>query len=287
MLNEQPADIFRTRLARGYPHVGYFTGGAPFILPPPGPGWPPFYGGPINPANGFTNPPYAFAGPAGSGNQGNMVIFDHTFFNFLPNVAPYPPIGPGTHDNVDAFNEWPFSLVDPNNSAIFFCLHPASAMMWGFSAADILYCNQPGGLYWPASGVFAPAGIMGLDIVGGPNTDSIDGLALWDNGIQGVLEPGIDYAGFTLAPGSATLTALTAMGYQVNAAAIFLTDFQGFFYLYLYSNDIGVGNGPNPPLPIIPYVDINVDAMDLTIDPTPLPYTNPINKPIIDPVTRK
>lgn len=299
-LNEQPADIFRTG-EPGFAHVGYFTGtGAPWFLPVPGVGWPFYYGGPINPANGFTAPPYAFPGPAGSGNQGNMLFFDHAgVFNFLPNAAPYPPITPGSHDNVDAFNEWPFSLMNTANSAIFFCLHPASAVIQGggLSAADILYCNQPGGIYWPATGVFAPSWQMGLDVSSGqykPNTDSIDGLAVWDNGRQGVLEPGIDYAGFTLAPGSATLTALSNMGYPVNAATVFLTDFQidpatgfGYFYTYVYSTDIGVGANPIPPLPGVPFVDINIDAMDLTIDPEPLPYTNPITKPVIDPITRK
>jgi hypothetical protein len=298
-LNEQPADIFRTA-GPGFPNVSFFTGPtAPFFLPIPGAMWPPYYGGPINPANGFTAPPYAFPGPAGIGNQGNLLFFDHAgVFNFLPNAAPYPPITPGSHDNVNGFNEWPFSMVNPNNSAIFFCLHPASAVLQGgFSAADIFYCNQPGGTYWPATGIFAPSWRMGLDVSSGQfkrNTDSIDGLAIWDNGIQGRLEPGIDYAGFTLAPGSATLTALSNAGYPVNAASIFLTDFQinpatgfGYFYVYVYSTDIGVGRNPSPPLPGIPFRDINVDALDLTIDPEPLPYINPITRPNINPVTKK
>jgi hypothetical protein len=276
-LNEQPGDIFRTA-GPGFTHCGNFIPLPIPMMPPP---WTTYYGGPINLANGFPT------GPAGTGNQGNMLLFDHAgVFNFLPNAAPYPQINQGTHDNVDAFNEWPFSMANPLNSAIFFSLHPASAAAWGFSAADILYCNQPGGLYWPATGVFAASWQMGLDN-NADMPDSIDGLAVWDNGEQGLLEPGIDYAGFTLAPGSGTLTTLAGMGYQVSAASIFVTDFQGFFYLYLYATDIGVGNNPNPPLPFIQNVDINVDAMDLTIDPAPLPYTNPITRPIIDPVTKK
>lgn len=284
MLNEQPADVYRVDQP-GFAHLGLFV-----PLPPPGPGWTPYYGGPVNAANGFTSPPYVLPGPAGQGGV-NWLLYDHAgHFNLLPNVAPYPPITPGSHDNIDGYNRWLFSLLNPGNTAIFFCLHPASAATWGFSAADILYCNQPGGLYWPSTGIYAPSWTMGLDISSGKyiaNSDSIDGVAVFDMGQPGVLEPGIDYAGFTLAPGSATLTALTRAGYAVNAASIFMTDFQGYFYLYLFDTDIGVGNGPVPPLPGVPNVDINVDALELTIDPAPLPYINPITKPAIDPVIRK
>jgi hypothetical protein len=286
-LNEQPADIYRVANP-GFAHLGLFV-----TLPLPGAGWPPFYGGPVNPANGFTSPPYALPGPAGSGGVNNLLYDQAVHFNLLPNVAPYPRIAPGTHDNIDGYSRWLFSMLAPANSAIFFCLHPASGALWGFSAADILYCNQPGGLYWPATGVYAFANQMGLDNFGF-NSDSIDGLSVFDNGTPGVLEPGTDYAGFTLAPGSATLMWLVNNGFPVNAASILMTDFQGFFYLYLFDTDLGVGNGPNVltpppnkgPLPVIPFVDINVDALELTIDPVPLPYTNPITRPNIDPITK-
>jgi len=267
MMNEQPADIFRVGTP-GFAHLGLF-------VPLPAPAGPPWYYGGIVPG-----------GPAGTGGT-NALLYDHAgHFNLLPNVAPYPIITPGTHDNIDAYSRWLFSLLAPANTDIYFCLHPASAAAWGFSAADVFDCVQPGGLFWPAP-VYAPAGSMGLDIAGGPNTDSIDGIAVFDMGVPGVLEPGLDYAGFTLAPGSATLAALNGMGFAVNAATIFMTDFRGYFYLYLFDTDLGVGNGPNPPLPIIPYADINIDALELTIDPEPLPYINPITKPIIDPVIRK
>lgn len=304
-LNEQPADIFRVDTP-GFSHLGQFI-----PLPPPLPAAPPgpptapytyYYGGPINPGNGFSIVNgYPADGSAGIGGV-NYLLFDHTFFNFQPTMAPYPRIRPGTHDNIDAHNRWMVSLTDPGNTAIFFALHPASAANLGpgLSAADIFYCaNPPGGTFWPPTGTFAPAWMMGLDTFGA-NTDSIDGLSVWDNGVTGKLEPGIDYVGFTLAPGSATLTALANAGFQVSAASVFMSDFQtyipplpapqvptGYFYLYLYAGDIGVGNNPTLPLPVIPYVDINVDALELTIDPDPLPYINPITKPIIDPGTKR
>ncbi|UCH92466.1 MAG: hypothetical protein JSV88_19510 [Candidatus Aminicenantes bacterium] len=284
MRNEQPADIYRTD--RPYTHVGNFVP----LAPPAGPPW--YYGG--------------FLPTAGSGAGAgafNQLMFDHFgTFGFFP-PPPCPAIGAGTHDNVDAFNEWPVSILDPTNLNNFFALHPASAFLLGFSAADIFICANPPGLYWPTpppgpSVPFVPALQMGLDTFG-INTDSIDGLAFWDMGIPGLLEPGIDFAAFSLAPGSATLATLAAMGLPVTAADVFLTDFQinpatgfGYFYTWLIAGDLGVGNNPNVltppgPLPVIPNVDINVDALDLTIDPEPVPYINPITKPITDPGTKK
>ena len=116
--------------------------------------------------------------------------------------------------------------------------------------------------------------MMGLDNsinIFPPPNDSIDALIVWDNGIPGVLEPGIDYALFSFAPGSCTLWNLFySLGYQSSAAAIFLTDFQGYFYLYLFATDLGVGNNPNVgsippgPLPVIWPELINVDAADMS-----------------------
>lgn len=324
--NEQPGDIYRTD--RPYAHVGNFTGGMPFTLPPPIPWGPPgpptapytyYYGGPINAGNGFNLANgYPFNGPAGTGGPAgafNQLMFDHQgTFNFLPlpiapppppNQPQYPPIGPGTHDNIDAFNEWPFSLVNPASANNFFSLHPASALPMGFSGADIFICPNPPGLGMPPAVLHVPAGQMGLDTFGW-GTDSIDGLAFWDNCVPGLLEPGCDYVAFSLAPGSQTLINLAAAGFQVSAASVFVSDFQtyipplpapqvptGYFYLWLYATDMGVGNLPNVasfpagPLPVINPEDINVDALDLTIDPEPVPYINPITHPITDPGTKK
>lgn len=231
-LPEHPADIYRTQQP-GFTHCSFFI-----PLPPP-PGAPWYYGGPINPANGFP------MGPAGQGGI-NWLLFNQTMFPFLPPFL--LPIMPGSHDNIDGYNRLPFSMGSPMNSGIFFAIHPASGFNWGFSAADIFVSpNPPGGLNWPAP-VFAWANQMGLDIAGGfPNSDSIDALTVWDNGVPGLCEPGIDYAVFSLAPGSFTLVTLSNMGFQVSAASVFLTDFQGYFYLYLYATDLGVGNNPTPP----------------------------------------
>jgi hypothetical protein len=115
----------------------------------------------------------------------------------------------------------------------------------------------------------------------------VDGLCLWDYGTVGKMDPGLDYACFTLAPGSATLYALQAAGYRVTAGDVLFTDFQGFFYIYLYDSDIGVANLPRPPLPLINRIDVNIDALDLTKDPEPIPYINPITSPVIVPEIKR
>ncbi|MCU0288228.1 MAG: hypothetical protein MUF15_17760, partial [Acidobacteria bacterium] len=168
MNNEQPGDIFRTD--RPYTHVGFFVPLPPPVLPPF------FYGGAL-----------PTAGTGIAGGSFNQLMFDHwNFFRLLP-PPPCPPITPGSHDNIDGFHEWPASLTTSN---IYFALHPASAIPLFFSPADI-FMSPGGGLAFPVP-VFAMAGTMGLDMFGFA-TDSIDGLAFWDNGVIGVLEPGIDY----------------------------------------------------------------------------------------------
>ncbi len=244
--NEQPADIFMSN--QPFTHPGTFVPLPAPMVPP----WLGFFGGPMNAFNGFPG------GPAGVGGS-NFLVWDHRgTFNLLPAPA-YPPIGPGTHDNVDAYNENPLSLASTN---IYFALHPASSAAFGFSPADILV--SPGGmLNWPGTALYAPAAAMGLDSFG-PNSDSVDALCVWDYGTPGVMDPGLDYACFSLAPGSATLTNLQFMGYRASAGDILFTDFQGFFYIYVYDTDIGVGNAPNPPLPMINRIEVNVDALDVS-----------------------
>jgi hypothetical protein len=234
-------------------------------------------------------PPFYYGGPlptAGTGAANgafNQLMYDHYWALGLLPAPPCPPIntaGYASHDNINAFNEWPMSL---NATAVFFALHPASALP-GFSPADIF--RSPAGLTMPA-GPFATSAQMGLDTYGF-GTDSIDGIAFWDNGIPGLLEPGVDYVAFTLAPGSATLTnSPPALG--LNAADVFVTDFNGYFNTYLIAADLGVGNFPNVasmppgPLPVIRASEINVDALDLTIDPDPVPYIDPITDPNVNP----
>lgn len=183
------------------------------------------------------------------GIPGNILIWDDSVFGLWtgnginpPNVL-CPVIMMMTHDNIDAFNEFPVPNMMGN--FIFFCFHPADAIPRGFSPADIMV-SPPGPLtFIPAPFAFAPQ--MGLDVVGGPGSDSIDALVIWDVINPGVCDPMVDIALFSLAPGSATLAAGPWDG-----ATIFWTDFT------------------NPPLPI-PFcfgnqlalaAGDNVDALD-------------------------
>jgi hypothetical protein len=104
--------------------------------------------------------------------------------------------------------------------------------------------NGPGGV---ANMPFAWAGQMGLDAGGdNPNSDSIDALIMLDRGVLGGpatggpgAQPTIDYALFSLAPGSLSLAQ-----WQLDAADVFFTDFQGNFWLYAPAGSLGLRSLP-------------------------------------------
>jgi hypothetical protein len=188
----------------------------------------------------------------------NFLAFDQRFFGLIPaGPPPCPPIVPGSHDNIDGYNDTPGPMM---NFRTFFTLHPASASVLGFSPADIFICF-PGGLVWPTP-VFAPAGQMGLipgvPIPGGVPVDSIDALVVWDYGIQGICDPGRDYAMFSLAPGSPSL----GMG-GWDGGTIFATTFNGAFWVVANSWQLGLGPWPVPPL-LGNQQDVNVDALEVS-----------------------
>jgi hypothetical protein len=246
MMNQQPGDIFDS--------TKYFTNPSVFVgTLPPGP--------PV-----FTG----LLPTAGSGGS-NVLYLDESALKLTAGNGPgtlvgsgasgvmCPPITPKSHDNVDAYNDFPGPLY---KNYIYFSLYPADAVPMGFSAADI-FAAKPGtpGFYPPP---FATANMIGLDISFGPNTDCIDALVVFDNGKKLVCEPGIDYALFSLSPCSLTLATvnwiLIPAGFQfADPGAIFFTDFTGVFALYAYSTDIGVTLAPSMTLPGV----INVDALEV------------------------
>ena len=94
-----------------------------------------------------------------------------------------------------------------------FPANSGSAIANGFaSGADILVTAAPGAV--PA--VFAPAGLLGLDLAG-PDTDDVDALVLAENG-TGVYEPSVvfydwaggatDFLAFSVRRGSAIIGAI-------------------------------------------------------------------------------
>ena len=177
-----------------------------------------------------------------------------------PFVDPAPPIAPGEHDNIDAYNVLPDPNLDIDGDLItdhdyFFSVPPAQAFLAGVSAADIF--AVPKGA--PAGGIFpwAPAAFLGLDSLGFPPNpqieqfDEVDGLVVWDFGVVGDpdnpnggqrAEPGRDYALFSLSERSASLDAIRAAGLPVDGSTIFFTDFTGAFAVYLFGSQVGVAD---------------------------------------------
>lgn len=153
-----------------------------------------------------------------------------------------PPIVPGSHDNVDAYNEFIFPLFSTD---YYFTMPPGvTTLLGGVSPADIWTLPAGAVLTWPAP-LYAPAPMMGLDTFGW-GTDSIDALVVWDRGGPGVCDPGLDIALYSLAPGSASL------GGGTDGATIFWTDFTGVSNVFAWSGQLGLVAAPS----------LNVDAMD-------------------------
>jgi hypothetical protein len=182
--------------------------------------------------------------PAGTGGAStNFLISDNTFFRLVP----FP-------DNIDAYNVLP--PLNPNNY-VYFTLHHAESVISGFSGADLMVM-LPGG----ATQVYAPAPTMGLDVYRGPNSDSIDALIIWENGGDpGLHDPDIDYALFSLAPGSGTLLTLQGMGLPAGPGTVFFTTFNGNIFVYIWSSDVSIGPSPAPPL-LGNRWDTNIDALE-------------------------
>ena len=217
-------------------------------------------------------PPGPFAGwlPAISGGApGNVLTLDDSFFGLLtpvgivpPGVPVPPPImAPGLHDNLESFDN--VASFDANGDMLFdfeayFTLYPTEALPIGLSPADIIAvaAGDPGAIAVPYAFWF----MMGLD----PIEDSIDALVMYDNNRKprplsdpnapGVVEPIIDYALFSLAPGSISL-----QFYGLDAADTFFTDFTGAFAVYAPSASLGLIPSP----PGWPFMGDSVDALDV------------------------
>ena len=208
-----------------------------------------------------------FAGPlptAGSAPVGsNTLLIDDSTFGLtvtgVPGVTtpagiPVPPpiVAAGTHDNVDGFDHRA-QVADPFAPGAGFGVYPVAsyfaiapdeaAVVAGTTAADIfaLSAGAPGTIPTP----YAPFPSLGLI-----PEDSVDALVMFDSNtlpefdpldgsLATAIEPGIDYALFSLAPGSATL-AFTGL----SADDVLFTDFSGAFALYALSTDIGLFPGP-------------------------------------------
>lgn len=153
----------------------------------------------------------------------------------LPNAPAQPPI-----DRLDAvaFEEFDLNQDRIHDLNVYFSLDPLSPSLGAFSAADILLA-PPGMPFGP----FAAAGRMNL-----VPEDDLDALALLDLGVVGQLDPGVDWALFSLAPNSPTLAAMGA-----SPADIFMTGFQNLSWVRYPAANLGL------------LFDDNVDALEAHI----------------------
>jgi len=233
--NQQPGDIYKS--------TATFTDPAVFAGSLAGMGAGPFVG----------SLPTAGSAPGGS----NTLLIDDSALGLTvtgvvgtttPAGIQVAAAGPGTHDNVDAFDHGsqiavgaqPWTGVYPVHS--YFAIAPDEAVVVGQSAAHIYDTGaNAGGTI--AGSPFATAIKMGLDSLG-TNTDSIDALVMFDVSLIGGPnwsgpggQGGIDYALFSLAPGSASLS---AAGFNLSANDVLFTDFTNRFAVYALSTDLGM-----------------------------------------------
>ena len=151
---------------------------------------------------------------------------NQTEFNLGRTAAAGTAVGPA-QDNVDAVE---LDVLDVDGDFlhdfdVYFSLDAASPSLGG-SPADILISAASS----VAFGLFAPAGQLGLLF-----NDDIDSLVIWDRAVIGMANPNVDFALFSLAPGSPTLA-----GLGLSPAAIFVTDFNGAFCLFAPANQLGL-----------------------------------------------
>ena len=154
---------------------------------------------------------------------------------FVESTDMAPPILPGTHDNVDTFDIAPLDTSGDliGDKQIYFSVNPDQPVLTplSYGSASDIYRTAPGSL---VSTLFAPAITMGLDIFVS-DSDDLDALIVYDLGVEGVLEPGVDYALFSLSAGSQSLQT-----HGLTAADIFFTDFRQSFATYATDADLGL-----------------------------------------------
>lgn len=229
-LNQAPGDVYHS--VANFTHPVSFTG---TVITNPG---------------GFNGPlPTAGAGPGS-----NILLADESLLGMTVTGVPgvgtplgtlAPPIGPGTHDNLDALEAADFDLNGDTitDRPLYFSTGPDDQT--GIPGSFIF--QVPAGA--PPTAVnlslFSTPTQVGLT----PLRDDIDGLVVWEapGGTPRVADPGSDFALFSLAHGSRSLAGLSE-------ADIFFTDFRGGFWLFANAASLGLGG-----------FNDNIDALDIVI----------------------
>lgn len=154
---------------------------------------------------------------------------NQTAFNLGRTAAPGVAVAP-PQDNVDGV-EMDVLDIDANgihDFDVYFSLDAASPALFA-SGADIYFSPAGGGPFFIFS--FPPQ----IGLVAG---DELDALVMWDRGVIGAPDPGIDFALFSLAPGSPSLGA-------ASAASIFVTDFNFAFCPFAQAGLLGMQAADN------------------------------------------
>ena len=229
----------------------------------------------------FFPPPAAFVGTLAPGYNGllasaggggsNALLTDDSGFGLTTSAGvvgpgvPVPPPSAGSHDNLDGFDFVPLGAAGTYPVHSYLAVSPDVGLAFAISAADIL--DVAAGASLTQALPYATALSMGLDQIGSTNIDSIDALVVWDNNQLGGpanngpgAEPGIDYALFSLAPGSTTLSR-----FAFDAADVFFTDFTRGFATYALATDLGVFGAAGGPV----FGVSNIDALEVTPVPEP------------------
>lgn len=164
-------------------------------------------GTPVASLTGAGCVPWAIAPP-------HVRLTNQTAFNLIRTVAAGVPVVP-PQDNVDAVE---LDAMDTNGDGV----HDVNAYFSLDAASPSLGARSPAAIFFSAagSGAFTPFSLPSqIGLVAG---DDIDALVIWDRGLVGSPDPGMDFVLFSLAPGSPTLTT-----YSVSPAMIFVSDFTG------------------------------------------------------------
>jgi hypothetical protein len=210
---------------------------------------------------------------ASTGTHDNVNAFDFANQKIITASFTFPGIPVPITGDFAVYDEWSYFAVTPFEAAVVNA-DPAHTTA-PISAADV-FDVAPETIKNPEI-AWATAEMMGLDSAGA-NTDSVDALIVFDRGDGGHrfgrtgvpgdspgAEPGVDFALFSLAPGSSTLALEQSGNSILDAGDVFFTDFRGGFWVYAYASDLGVYRSPGG----TPYGPSNVDALALP-EPTTL-----------------
>jgi hypothetical protein len=157
---------------------------------------------------------------------GAQALFrNQDLYDFIFTAA--PGVGPiaGNQDNIDALelDDLDPSLDKFHDVGVYFSLDAASPSLGGASPAAVFFTPVGG-----VPGIWATVAQLGL-----VPADDMDALVVWDRGVIGAPDPGVDLVLFSLAPGSPSLGGLSPAG-------VFVSNLGGGFCVFVQANTLGM-----------------------------------------------